>query len=128
MVISDSALKVKSKTVLFWNFSFLLSPLLAKSYKAVIFLAPEDERCAQNYFSPSQIGCTSAGITVCIVDLSISQYIFFLIFLNYMRCMIQTSKAHQEPKPATVLKVKKDNSKGLVSMMLITQIVKLCTR
>lgn len=42
--------------------------------------------------------------------------------------MVQTSKAGQEPKPATVLKVKECNSKGLVSSVLITQIVKLCTR
>lgn len=37
-------------------------------------------------------------------------------------------KAGQEPKPATVLKVKEGNGKGLMSVMLIKQIVKLCIR
>ena len=37
-------------------------------------------------------------------------------------------EACQEPKPATVFKVKEGNSKRLTSMMLIKQSVKLCTR
>lgn len=46
-----------------------------------------------------------------------------------MRCIVvQTSQAGQEPKPATVFKVKEGNGKGLVSTTLITQIVKLRTR
>lgn len=42
--------------------------------------------------------------------------------------MVQTLKDGQELKPATVLKLKGSNGKGLVSMMLITYIFKLCTR
>lgn len=75
MVISDCILKVNSETALCWGFSFLFSPLLAKSSQAVLFLAPEDERCAQNDLPPSQIGYSAAEISVCVIYLSISQYI-----------------------------------------------------
>lgn len=117
MVISDFTSKVNSETVLYWGFSFLFSPLLGKSSQAVLFPAPEDERCAQNDLCPSQIGRTSADITVCIIYLSLSQHISSWHFFNCVRCVVvQTSKAGQEPKPATVLRVKEGNGKGLVSM------------
>jgi len=77
MMIGACTIRVNSETVLCLGFSFLFSPQLTKSFQAVHFLAPEDERCAQNGLPPSQIGCTSADITVCMMYLSISQYISY---------------------------------------------------
>lgn len=77
MVISDCTLKVNSEVVLSRGFSFLFSSLLAKSSQAELLLAPEDGRCTQDDLPSSQTGFILADTTVCMLYLSISQYIFF---------------------------------------------------
>lgn len=79
MVIIDCTLKVNHETGCVF---FCFSLLLAKSLKQC-FPVPGNDRYAWGDLHPSQIGCTSADITVCMIYLSISQYISSWHFLNY---------------------------------------------